>query len=71
MTDTKTIYEHVPRGDVFDLLTSLFDNQVYVASGLDIDDANTEDFETNIDIDYSGRAAGVTIEGDSETLAVE
>ena len=43
----------------------------FQGKGLGITDPDQRGVKVNIDIDFSGRAAGVTIEGDSETLAVE
>lgn len=43
----------------------------FQGKGLGITDPDQRGVKVNIDIDFSGRPAGMTIEGDSETLAVE
>ena len=43
----------------------------FQGKGLGITDPDQRGVKVNIDIDFSGRAAGLTIEGESETLAVD
>ena len=43
----------------------------FQGKGLGITDPDQRGVKVNIDIDFSGRAAGVTIEGESETMVVE